>query len=83
MRDEQLVAFVEVRYRSTSRFGGAAGSITAGKQRKLRRCAKIFRQHDIGTGPDYPCRFDVIAYDACNSRANRGGFALPLNNDFW
>ena len=68
MRDEQLVAFVEVRYRSTSRFGDAVGSITAGKQRKLRRCAKIFlTQHR--NWARYPCRFDVIAYDACNSNS--------------
>jgi putative endonuclease len=66
MRDEQHVAFIEVRYRSTSHFGGAVHSITPGKRRKLMRCAKIFltrRRNWAG----YPCRFDVIAYDACNS----------------
>ncbi len=68
MRDEQHVAFVEVRYRSTSHFGGALDSITAGKRRKLMRCAKVFlSRHRNWAG--YPCRFDVIAYDACNSNS--------------
>lgn len=66
MRDEQHVTFVEVRYRGTSRFGGAIDSITAGKQRRLMRCAEVFLIRNRNWAR-YPCRFDVIAYDACNS----------------
>ncbi len=39
MRDEEHVAFIEVRYRGSARFGGAIHSITVAKQRKLKRCA--------------------------------------------
>ena len=52
MRDEQHVAFVEVRYRSTSRFGGALDSITAGKQTQVDALRQDFFNHDTGTGPD-------------------------------
>tara|TARA_Y100001954_G_scaffold188557_1_gene201995 strand:+ start:433 stop:801 length:369 start_codon:yes stop_codon:yes gene_type:complete len=63
MLDDHHIAFVEVRYRSASRFGDARLSVTAAKQRRVRRCAQSFLQ----THPawqSYPCRFDVIAYDA-------------------
>lgn len=65
MRDAEHVAFIEVRYRSNMRFGGSIQSITAAKQRKLKRCAAIFisRQQTLS---NRPCRFDVIAYDALN-----------------
>lgn len=65
MRDEQHVAFVEVRYRSASRFGGAVDSITTEKRHKLVRCAKVFLNRHRNWAR-YPCRFDVIAYDARN-----------------
>ena len=65
MRDVEHVAFVEVRYRSSARFGGAIHSSTAAKQRKLKRCAAIFvSQQKVWS--NHPCRFDVIAYDASN-----------------
>ena len=65
MRDAAHVAFVEVRYRGSARFGGAIHSITAAKQRKLKRCAAIFvSQQKVWS--NHPCRFDVIAYDASN-----------------
>ena len=65
MRDVEHVAFIEVRYRSFARFGGAIHSITAAKQRKLKRCAAIFvSQQKVWS--NHPCRFDVIAYDASN-----------------
>ena len=65
MRDVEHVAFVEVRYRRSARFGGAIHSITAAKQRKLKRCAAIFvSQQKVWS--NHPCRFDVIAYDASN-----------------
>jgi putative endonuclease len=65
MRDAAHVAFVEVRYRGSARFGGAIHSITAAKQRKLKRCAAIFVSRQQAWS-SYPCRFDVIAYDAAN-----------------
>jgi putative endonuclease len=62
MRDESRLVFVEVRYRRRSRFTSAAGSVTQQKQKRLEKCAKLFRkQHQKWS--DFPCRFDVIAYD--------------------
>ena len=60
MFDRQELVFVEVRYRRSEHFGGAAPSVDAGKRRKLRRTGEAFLQQ-------YPrlsfsaCRFDVVA----------------------
>ena len=42
MRDDTHIAFVEVRFRSTTRYGGAIGSVTRAKQQKLIKCAQRF-----------------------------------------
>ena len=65
MRDGKHVAFIEVRYRRSDRFGGAIPSVTATKQRKLKRCAALFVSRQKAWS-HHPCRFDVIAYDAPN-----------------
>tara|TARA_B100000902_G_C26730369_1_gene631079 strand:+ start:154 stop:510 length:357 start_codon:yes stop_codon:yes gene_type:complete len=65
MRDADCVAFIEVRYRGSARFGRAIHSVTAGKQRKLKRCAALFVSRQTSWS-HHPCRFDVIAYDAPN-----------------
>jgi putative endonuclease len=52
----QLV-FVEVRARSSEAYGGAAGSITAAKRRRLVATA---RHYLARRGADAPCRFDVV-----------------------
>ncbi len=60
MLDDQELVFVEVRYRNSEQFGGAARSVDAGKQRKLRLAGEVFLQ-------EHPrlafsgCRFDVMA----------------------
>jgi putative endonuclease len=54
------LVFVEVRKRSSERFGGAAESITAAKRSKLLATARIYLaslKHDM------PCRFDAILID--------------------
>lgn len=54
------VAFVEVRLRQREDFGGAAASITRGKQRRLILAARCWL---AGEGRDFrhhPCRFDAI-----------------------
>jgi putative endonuclease len=58
-RDGQTLVFVEVRYRRSTAFGGGAGSIDAGKRRRLIRAAQLF----LASHPQYThlaCRFDVI-----------------------
>lgn len=57
MREGNTVVFVEVRMRSSDRFGGAAASITTAKQLKLTRAARHYLARCEG---DFPCRFDAI-----------------------
>lgn len=60
MRDGDTLVFVEVRYRRSNAFGGAAASVDAGKRRRLVLAAEQFllahREH-----AKRACRFDVIA----------------------
>ena len=63
MRDDTHIAFIEVRFRNTIRFGGAIGSVTRAKQQKLIKCARAFLVRNPAWAT-HPCRFDVIAYDA-------------------
>jgi len=51
------LVFVEVRARQSEAFGGAAGSITAAKRRRLLAAAR----HYLATrGLNRSCRFDVV-----------------------
>ncbi|MDI1350814.1 YraN family protein [Aquabacterium sp.] len=58
-RDGTLV-FVEVRQRASTDHGGAAASVTRGKQRRCILGAKFYLQ-TLSVWP--PCRFDVVAID--------------------
>ncbi|MBK9521829.1 MAG: YraN family protein [Rhodocyclaceae bacterium] len=58
-RNGDTVIFVEVRLRSNRQFGGAAGSITAQKQRRL----IIAARHWLLVNGDAPCRFDCVLLD--------------------
>lgn len=58
-RDGTLV-FVEVRQRASSDHGGAAASVTRGKQRRCILGARFYLQ-SLHVWP--PCRFDVVAID--------------------
>lgn len=55
-RDGKALVFVEVRQRSRSDFGGAAASITTGKQRRIILAA----QHYLAGLPECDCRFDCV-----------------------
>ena len=56
--DGAVCVFVEVRMRSSEKFGGAAASITASKQRKLLLSAQTYLQAEHQTEPE--CRFDAV-----------------------
>ncbi len=60
MKDEDNLVFVEVRYRSSTRFVDPIETIDARKQRKLRATAEHYlqRRHRLAA---MPCRFDVAA----------------------
>lgn len=53
------LVFVEVRYRRSGVFGGAAASVDAGKRRRLLLAAQLY----LSAHPAHaqaPCRFDVV-----------------------
>lgn len=59
MIDSDTLVFIEVRYRRNEQFGGALDSVTAAKQKKIRRTA----EHYLQSHPRLQylgCRFDVI-----------------------
>jgi len=60
MLDGATLAIVEVRYRSSNAFGGAAGSVTRRKQRRI----AIATGHLLVSRRElrrYPARFDIVA----------------------
>ena len=60
MLDEDCLVFIEVRFRSTSKFARACDTVDARKQRKIIRTAAMFvaRNHRFGNAV---MRFDVVA----------------------
>ncbi len=56
----EVLVFVEVRLRSSDRFGGAASSVTEGKQRRIESAARHYLSQ-LRREP--PCRFDVVTLD--------------------
>lgn len=54
------LVFVEVRLRSSARFGGAAASITAAKRRRIVLAAR----HYLVRAGERPCRFDALLLDS-------------------
>lgn len=62
MQDKSTTVFVEVRYRKSSFFGGAAASVTASKQRKLLHAARLWLARHNGSFDTVDCRFDVVAF---------------------
>jgi putative endonuclease len=58
MRDGDTLVFVEVRFRCSTRFGGAASSVDGHKQQRLTAAAGHYLQ---GHPCPLACRFDVLA----------------------
>ncbi|HEY0748384.1 MAG TPA: YraN family protein [Steroidobacteraceae bacterium] len=68
--DRGMLAIVEVRQRQHVAFGGALGSVTRAKRRKLIRAAQFFLQtQSLWRG--YAIRFDVIAVAGLPDGAHR------------
>ncbi|HSD39244.1 MAG TPA: YraN family protein [Rhodocyclaceae bacterium] len=62
------ILFVEVRFRQHANFGGAAGSITTTKQRRIILASRMWLS---GTGRAYAnrnCRFDAMLLDGLNPK---------------
>jgi len=72
-RDGTLV-FVEVRAREDGEHGGAAASVTRGKQQRVIFAARCFLQ-SMADLP--PCRFDVVAIEGDRIEWLRAAFDVP------
>jgi putative endonuclease len=61
MRDkDNILVFVEVRFRKQNSYGGGLESVTRSKQRRIIRTAQYYL---LTKKEDCPCRFDVIAIE--------------------
>jgi putative endonuclease len=58
-REKDTICFIEVKSRSSDRFGSPEEAVTLVKQRKIVRAASIFLQENHLE--DRSCRFDVVA----------------------
>ena len=75
-REGATLVFVEVRARSWSAFGGAAGSVDAAKQRRIVAAA---RHYLARLREEPPCRFDVLTVQGSQDAPAwiRGAFDAP------
>jgi putative endonuclease len=73
--DGAVLVFVEVRLRSSARFGGAAASIDWRKQRRIVRAARRYLAQHFPEARRAPaCRFDVVAVDGARVDWLRAAF---------
>ncbi|WP_119969352.1 YraN family protein [Shewanella japonica] len=71
MRDNQYWVFIEVKYRSSTQFGGALNAVSIAQISRIRKAAEQYLQtHKINA----PCRFDVIAINGADIQWLQGCF---------
>jgi putative endonuclease len=70
-RDRDVIVFVEVKARSSRRFGSALGAVDARKRRTLRALAADWLQI---AAPGARARFDVVTVEDGGIRLHRGAF---------
>ena len=70
-QDAGTLVFVEVRMRSSARFGGALGSVTPRKQSRIAAAA---RHYLMRLGREPRCRFDVVTLEGAQPTWIRGAF---------
>lgn len=74
-RDGGVLCFVEIKARGGPGFGPAVGAVTAAKQRRLVRAARLWlARHPT----DAPCRFDVLGLDAAAGAGAGGDWEFTL-----
>ena len=72
-RDGATLVFVEVRLRSSARFGGAAASVDFRKRSRIEAAARQFLARFTR---EPPCRFDVVTLDGGAPKWLRGAFEV-------
>jgi putative endonuclease len=68
--DDGVLAIVEIRQRENLEYGGALGSVTRAKQRKIIRAAKYFLKREK-QWRNFAMRFDVLAIEGLPDGAHR------------
>jgi len=68
--DDGVLVVIEVRQRGSAEFGGALGSVTWSKQRKIIRAAQFFLRHERHWR-NLSMRFDVLAIEGLPDGAHR------------
>ncbi len=71
-RDGDTIVFVEVKARTSHRFGSALGAVDARKRARIRRVAADYLQF---VAPQARARFDVLTYDGPEPRLHRNAFS--------
>lgn len=61
MQQEDVVVFVEVRYRRSNDYGTPAETVDAAKQSRLRASAQHYLQLHTNLS-NRPCRFDIVGF---------------------
>ena len=62
MKQAATIVFVEVRFRRSDAFGGAAASVDRRKQQRLLLAARHWLARQNGSFETVDCRFDVVAF---------------------
>jgi len=80
--DAGVLAFVEVRQRGSTHYGGALASVGRAKRARLMRAAqallaRLVQQHFHGQAP--PCRFDVVGLEGENMIWIKQAFTLDAD----
>lgn len=77
-KEKRTIVFVEVKARSSRRFGSPKGAVTPAKQRKISMAALDYLKRSGQTGAS--ARFDVVAIDTASGKTNievvKNAFAL-------
>jgi putative endonuclease len=68
--DDGVLVVIEVRQRASAEFGGALGSVTWSKQRKIIRATQFFLRHEKHWR-NLSMRFDVLAIEGLPDGAHR------------
>jgi putative endonuclease len=63
MQEAKELVFIEVRQRQSKHFGGALGSVSLAKQRRLQKAAQWWLMKRYGSAAWPSCRFDVLAFE--------------------
>ena len=65
--ENETLVFIEVRYRKSAEYGGAAASVTSKKQQRIIKAALAYQQQNL---PQSSMRFDVVAIEGDNVSNN-------------